>query len=374
MKHCGTRKIETKRLILRQFALSDAADLLELWIADPRVQAEYGEPTYETVEAVEDLLKRWIAGYESPAFYRWAIEETDSGRCIGQIAFCRVYEDCRAAEIEYCISADYWGRGYAGEALQAVIEHTFANTDFAWLEAYHRAKNAKSGRVLEKSAMQRTETVERFRRAGETPEGEVCYRINRRYYHASRTPGLTLLEPRISKHGKPLVYASAKRENVLVYLSNAVEKHCREVGFVHHGPWRKWASYGFRDGLLELEEYWPEATAWTYGGEGGWIYTIEGDFTPQTDIPWAYTSEGPARVVGCEYVPDALTALRQAAAEEKLYLRFYEENSEKMLAWIDRITRKEWTESADCPEYRCFLEGKFPEATGTLSEGETGQR
>ena len=179
MKHCGTQIIETKRLILRPFVLADAADLLELWIADPNVQSEYGEPTYETMEAVEGLLNKWIAGYESAAFYRWAMIEGESGRCVGQIAFCRVYEDCRAAEIEYCVGSSRWGRGYAGEALAAVIDHIFAHTDFAWLEAYHRAENEKSGRVLQKSSMTVTDTVERFKRAGETPEGEVCYRIEK---------------------------------------------------------------------------------------------------------------------------------------------------------------------------------------------------
>lgn len=179
MNHCGTQMIETERLTLRPFALTDTADLLELWIADPAVQSEYGEPTYETVEEVETLLNKWVAGYESPAFYRWAMIEKQSGRCIGQIAFCRVYEDCKAAEIEYCVGSSRWGKGYAGEALQAVIDHIFAHTDFAWLEAYHRAENEKSGRVLQKSCMHITETVERFRRAGETPEGEICYRIER---------------------------------------------------------------------------------------------------------------------------------------------------------------------------------------------------
>ena len=93
MNHCGTQKIETKRLILRRFTMADVADLLELWIADPNVQREYGEPTYETMEAVEELLQKWIAGYENAAFYRWAMVERESNRCIGQIACCRVYED-----------------------------------------------------------------------------------------------------------------------------------------------------------------------------------------------------------------------------------------------------------------------------------------
>lgn len=49
-------------------------------------------------------------------------------------------------------------------------------------------------------------------------------------FHASQTPGIRVLEPRVSNHGKPLIYFSDCRENTLVYLSNAVEKFCREKG------------------------------------------------------------------------------------------------------------------------------------------------
>ena len=48
------------------------------------------------------------------------------------------------------------------------------------------------------------------------------------YYHASPVGGIRQLEPRISNHGVPLIYFSRKRENVLVYLSNAIEKYCRD--------------------------------------------------------------------------------------------------------------------------------------------------
>jgi hypothetical protein len=60
---------------------------------------------------------------------------------------------------------------------------------------------------------------------------------------------------------------STKRENVLVYLSNAIEKCCREHGFVHEGKWHKWGPYGFtKEGLLSLEEYYPNALEDTYKG------------------------------------------------------------------------------------------------------------
>ena len=179
MKHAGTQTIETERLILRRFSEQDAADMLQNWASDPNVQHEYGEPVYDTPEAVRGLLAQYLAGYEKQNFYRWAITERECGQNIGMIAFCKVWEDCGTAEIEYCIGADFWGYGYSGEALDAVIRWTFAQTGFRKLEAYHRAANPKSGRVLQKSVMHRTETVERFRRAGETPDGEVCYCIER---------------------------------------------------------------------------------------------------------------------------------------------------------------------------------------------------
>ena len=70
-------------------------------------------------------------------------------------------------------------------------------------------------------------------------------------YHASPVGSLTVLTPHASNHGKSLVYFSQKRENVLVYLSNAVEKYCRDTGFVHTGRWEKWGPYGFdADGVL----------------------------------------------------------------------------------------------------------------------------
>ena len=58
------------------------------------------------------------------------------------------------------------------------------------------------------------------------------------YYHASPVCSITRLEPRISNHGLPLIYFSTKRENVLVYLSNAIEKYCRETGFSYDGTWQ----------------------------------------------------------------------------------------------------------------------------------------
>lgn len=179
MLHSGTETITTPRLILRRFVPEDCDSILKNWCSDCEIQHEYGEPVYTTPEAAEELLKKYISGYSEKSYYRWAVIERKSGENIGMTAFCRVYDDIRTAEIEYCIGKKYWGNGYAGEALSAVINYAFSTADFAKLEAYHRKENAKSGRVLAKSAMHITDNVERFRREGTTPEGEICYCIER---------------------------------------------------------------------------------------------------------------------------------------------------------------------------------------------------
>lgn len=166
--------IRTERLILKRFTGSDAeaAQMVKNWISDPRVQKEYGEPVYTTKEELEPLLKRYR---EDP--YRWAVYENKSGECIGQIALCKVWNEVKTAEIEYCIGAGYQGHGYAGEALSAIIEYGFTRLEFIKLEAYHRAENIRSGRVLMKSSMHPTDTIERFRQAGTNPGNEICYCI-----------------------------------------------------------------------------------------------------------------------------------------------------------------------------------------------------
>lgn len=92
------------------------------------------------------------------------------------------------------------------------------------------------------------------------------------YYHASQVGVIFILEPRVSNHNIPLIYLSKKRENVLVYLSNAIEKYCKEKGFKYNGNYSKWGPYGFsKDGKLYIEEYYPNALINTYK-KCFWIY------------------------------------------------------------------------------------------------------
>lgn len=184
------------------------------------------------------------------------------------------------------------------------------------------------------------------------------------FYHASPVKGIAQLEPRVSNHGIPLIYFSRKRENVLVYLSNAIEKYCRETGFACDGPWHKWGPYGFtEEGIQHLDEYYPNALESTYKGVSGYIYSAEKivDSGFQVQIPDAAASSLPVPVTGVEFVPDAYEAILQAEKDGLIVIRRYEEMTDKMKTWSERTIREEYQSAADHPEYRHFLRGCFPD-------------
>lgn len=183
------------------------------------------------------------------------------------------------------------------------------------------------------------------------------------YYHASSVKGIKYLKPQISNHGKPLVYFSVKRENTLVYLSNAVEKYCKETGYTHSGLWKKWGSYGFtQDGVLRLEEYYPNATFDTYKGVSGCIYSTEllSDGQALEEVPFAITSEHIVQVQYCEFISDAYAEIMNAVEKGKIILQKYEDMSLSKLNWIRNCVAGEYRDNLSHDEYRHFLIGKFP--------------
>lgn len=181
------------------------------------------------------------------------------------------------------------------------------------------------------------------------------------YYHASPTGGIQALEPRVSNHGTPLVYFSKKRENTLVYLSNAVEKFCRDTGFVHTGKWTKWGPYGFQNGILHLEEYYPNALEDTYRGVSGYIYYAGAIPEADTDIaiPDAAVSTAPVPVDGAEFIPDACQAILDAECRGLILITRYESLPGKRLDWIRKTMQEQYDSAGSQPEYQYFLKNKF---------------
>lgn len=187
------------------------------------------------------------------------------------------------------------------------------------------------------------------------------------YYHASPIGTIKRLEPRVSNHGVPLVYFSKKRENVLVYLSNAIERYCKETGFSYDGRWEKWGPYGFeKNGIQRLEEYYPDALRKTYQGVSGYIYcagSIEkADFDVR--IPDAAVSNVPVDIESVEFVPDAYEAILQAEKEGLITIMRYEGNAGKRAAMESKNHTGRIQKRCGPSGVPAFLKGQLPGLAG----------
>ena len=185
------------------------------------------------------------------------------------------------------------------------------------------------------------------------------------YFHASQIEKIKTLEPRISNHNIPLIYFSDKRENVLVYLSNAVEKVCKEGRFTFDGLWYKWGSYGFeKDGRLRFEEYYPNALEDTYKWIEGYIYScskIDPYQKLDIKIPDTFITAQKTTVDNCEFIPDAYNEMINAEANGLITILRYNEfiSNIKRREWLKKTIIDEYRNNSAHPDYRFFLESRF---------------
>lgn len=170
MNHLGTRELATERLTLRRFEIEDAESVFYNWTNNPEVTKYLTWPTHDSVEATEEVLKSWIAQYENPDYYQWAIELNDIEQPIGSISVVSIKEDIEACEIGYCIGKEFWHQHITTEALTEVLRFLIVEVGFSRVAARHDTNNPNSGKVMLAAGMQYEGTL---RRADRNNQG-IC--------------------------------------------------------------------------------------------------------------------------------------------------------------------------------------------------------
>ncbi len=174
MHHCGTRMIETKRLLLRKFVIEDADAMFRNWASDKEVTKFLTWPAYTGSETAMWVLDEWAVSYKKPDFYQWAIVLKDINEPIGSISVVKIDEKTEMAEIGYCIGRSWWNQGITSEALRAVIDFMFDQVGANRIQAKHDVNNPHSGMVMKKCGMKYEGTM---RSAGVNNQGVCDLRI-----------------------------------------------------------------------------------------------------------------------------------------------------------------------------------------------------
>ena len=153
MVHIGTRQIETERLILRRFTLEDVDDAFCGWFSDPDVAMYMRWDAHSDISQTREFISRFVADYEKPDFYRWAIALKQDNRAIGSVGIHIESDYDSIADVSYTLSKAFWNQGIISEALIAVLQYAFVDVGVNRVEAFHAIDNPASGKVMLKAGM-----------------------------------------------------------------------------------------------------------------------------------------------------------------------------------------------------------------------------
>lgn len=129
--------IETERLAIRTMSENEMHSLIEK------------QTDKELIKAYREMLQESLDHRDAWAWYAtWAIEKKD-GTYIGDLCFKGLNDD-GSVEIGYGITEENQGKGYATEAVEAVIVWALDQPGVRQVEAETEQDNKKSQRVLEK--------------------------------------------------------------------------------------------------------------------------------------------------------------------------------------------------------------------------------
>lgn len=144
--------IETPRLLLRHFADADLDVLAELMSNPDFMRFSSGVFTRE--QTTRFLFDRVIAAAAAGLPSQFAVIFREENRLIGYCGFFQqAVDDLNEIEIGYRLHPDYWNRGLATEAAQAVRAYAFDVLKLERVISLIHPENHASRRVTEKNGM-----------------------------------------------------------------------------------------------------------------------------------------------------------------------------------------------------------------------------
>ena len=167
--------LETDRLLLRRLSIDDAEFMLG-HLNDPSFHRYIGDRGVRTVEqARQYLVDRVMASYERFGFGIYMVELKDSREQIGTCGLLK-REGLEDVEVGFALLPQFWSKGYAVEAAQAVMDYAYKELGLHRIVAIVNPGNDRSFKLLEKIGLK----FERMIRLPEsdleielfTPEGE----------------------------------------------------------------------------------------------------------------------------------------------------------------------------------------------------------
>ena len=182
--------LRTQRLLLRPYAHGDV-DGLYAYQRLPEVHRYlYTEPrTRAEVEAIVAERAGLAVLTETDKAITLVAELAQTGELVGDCVLFWRSQEHEQGEVGYVFNPAYHGRGYATEAVGALLRLGFEGLGLHRIAGHLDARNTASARVLERAGLRRkAHLVENEFVKGEWAD-ELIYGILRREWEARQAPG-----------------------------------------------------------------------------------------------------------------------------------------------------------------------------------------
>lgn len=147
--------VETERLVIRRFRAEDAA-AFAAYRSDPDVARYQSWTPPLCLQDAAELVREFATGDPGVAgWFQYAIAPREAADVlIGDIGVL-LHENLMQAEIGFSLDRRYQGRGYATEAVRAMLAYLFEELKLRRVSAECDARNEPSARLLQRVGFHR---------------------------------------------------------------------------------------------------------------------------------------------------------------------------------------------------------------------------
>lgn len=179
--------IHTRRLLLRPLQPVDVDALFAIF-GDPEVMRYWSTPPWTSLEPARQLVATDEAAGPDADWVRLGVVRRDDDTLVGTCTLFDRNLQSRRAMVGYGLGRAAWGRGYAHEAVGALLDHGFGAWDLNRVEADIDPRNVASARVVERLGFQREGLLrERWIVAGQVSDS-AWYGLLRREWRQPGSP------------------------------------------------------------------------------------------------------------------------------------------------------------------------------------------
>jgi len=147
-------ELETKRLILRRFSVTDATAYFELR-SNEEAMRFMDRPHYKNKAEALEAIKATHQNFRDKVGVWWVLADKRNNQFMGYVGFKDIDPKNKSAEIGYVLHPDYWASGWMTEAVAAVLDFVFEELNLHRVKGDINPNNEPSRGLLRKFGFQK---------------------------------------------------------------------------------------------------------------------------------------------------------------------------------------------------------------------------